>query len=82
VRCELSAWQKIAYRQIQEHGCTGSAPAAAGKKGGGSMTSKGLSNILMQLRKICNHPYLFHMDAYNQGLGDFATGGRTDGVDV
>lgn len=26
--------------------------------------SRGLNNVLMQLRKCCNHPYLFRVDAY------------------
>ena len=51
LRCDLSAWQKTIYRQIQ-----------ASARGQGSKTGalvKGLNNALMQLRKVCNHPYLF-----------------------
>ncbi len=40
-----------------------SSEAAAGmavaKAGGGSESYKKLMNLLMQLRKVCNHPYMF-----------------------
>jgi SNF2 family DNA or RNA helicase len=75
VRCELSAWQKIAYRQLAEHGCTGTAP---GDKAG--KTSMSLSNILMQLRKICNHPYLF-VDTYYFNEDLFRTSGKFELLD-
>ncbi|OQR89442.1 chromatin structure-remodeling complex subunit snf21, partial [Thraustotheca clavata] len=61
IRCELSGWQKIMYRRIQEGGSLlieGSEDQAK------SFTAKGLSNILMQLRKVCNHPYLFQTQGY------------------
>ncbi|RHY30947.1 hypothetical protein DYB32_003909 [Aphanomyces invadans] len=68
LRCELSGWQKIMYRRIQEGGSL----LMEGSSGGGhdddakksSFTAKGLSNILMQLRKVCNHPYLFQTQGY------------------
>jgi SNF2 family DNA or RNA helicase len=62
IRCELSGWQKLVYKQLQEHGVAQGAQDTGQKKS----SSRGLSNILMQLRKICNHPYLFIEDAYNQ----------------
>jgi len=60
VRCELSAWQRLQYRQIQRFGCVAHDPAAL--SGGGPRL--GLSNIVMQLRKCVNHPYLF-VDSYD-----------------
>ncbi|KAH9134500.1 hypothetical protein LEN26_006784 [Aphanomyces euteiches] len=63
LRCELSGWQKIMYRRIQEGGSLlmeGSSTEDTKK----SFTAKGLSNILMQLRKVCNHPYLFQTQGY------------------
>ena len=57
VRCDLSAWQKTLYRQFQ-----------ASAHGNGNKTGtlvKGLNNILMQLRKVCNHPYLFLKEGWD-----------------
>ena len=47
IKVELSGWQRIVYEQITKYGATG---------GTGART---LQNTMMQLRKICNHPYLF-----------------------
>jgi ATP-dependent helicase STH1/SNF2 len=44
IHCELSAWQRIIYRQIQRFGGVAS---ESGSIAGGSM--RGLSNIIMQL---------------------------------
>ncbi|GAB2266574.1 Probable ATP-dependent DNA helicase chr12 [Dionaea muscipula] len=56
LKCDLSAWQKVYYQQVTDIGRVGLA-TASGK-------SKGLQNLSMQLRKCCNHPYLFVGD-YN-----------------
>ena len=50
IKVELSAWQRISYRQIQDYGVLGL--EEKGKK-------MALQNTVMQLRKICNHPYQF-----------------------
>ncbi|XP_078167535.1 putative ATP-dependent DNA helicase CHR719 isoform X1 [Carex rostrata] len=55
LKSDLSAWQKIYYRQVTNMGRVG---LQAGIK------SKSLQNLSMQLRKCCNHPYLFVND-YN-----------------
>ncbi|KAA8498955.1 SWI/SNF chromatin-remodeling complex subunit snf22 [Porphyridium purpureum] len=51
IRCELSAWQKVLYRQVQKK------VAVASGEGGGV---RSFNNMVMQLKKICNHPYLFY----------------------
>ena len=51
IKIELSAWQKIVYNQIKDNGIL---YITTGKIG-----TKALMNMMMQLRKICNHPYLF-----------------------
>ena len=51
VRCDLSIWQKILYRQTKNN--IGVALNAGGK-------SRLFNNIVMQLKKVCNHPYLFY----------------------
>jgi superfamily II DNA/RNA helicase len=67
IRCELSGWQRKLYTVIQKRSLpllnsanftslediyNVNAPENA--TGGG-----GLNNAIMQLRKVCNHPYLF-----------------------
>jgi len=53
IKVELSAWQKILYKGIKENGTMARDPAT------GKTSSLALRNTVMQLRKICNHPYLF-----------------------
>lgn len=53
IKVDLSAWQKIYYEQLKKHGMLALDPST------GKIGSKSLMNTLMQLRKICNHPYLF-----------------------
>lgn len=57
LRCELSSWQKELYKQI-------SAKAVADANGIMQVQSRGLNNVVMQLRKVCNHPYLFSPEGY------------------
>jgi ATP-dependent helicase STH1/SNF2 len=51
LRVEISAWQRILYRYIQDAGYSSANPL--------SLKLRNLSNSVMQLRKVCNHPYLF-----------------------
>jgi SWI/SNF-related matrix-associated actin-dependent regulator of chromatin subfamily A protein 2/4 len=53
LHCDMSAWQKHYYKQIVE----------SASIGGETGRSRALANSAMQLRKCCNHPYLF-LDAY------------------
>lgn len=55
LKCELSAMQKVMYRQIQGHGLRALAVP-------GQLRLSGLNNVEMQLRKVCNHPYLHFTD--------------------
>ncbi|CAN1129376.1 Probable ATP-dependent DNA helicase CHR12 [Linum perenne] len=57
LKCDMSSWQKVYYQQITEMGRVGLQ--------NGSGKSKSLQNLTMQLRKCCNHPYLFVGDDYN-----------------
>ncbi|XP_031121330.1 probable ATP-dependent DNA helicase CHR12 [Ipomoea triloba] len=56
LKCDMSAWQKLYYHQVTEEGRVG--------LGTGTGKSKSLQNLSMQLRKCCNHPYLF-VNQYN-----------------
>ena len=53
IKLQMSAWQKIVYQQIKENGLLAEDPST------GKMGKKALMNTMMQLRKVCNHPYLF-----------------------
>jgi ATP-dependent helicase STH1/SNF2 len=59
IKVELSAWQKIVYDQIKNKGMLARDPST------GKIGNKALMNTMMQLRKICNHPYLF-VDSSNE----------------
>lgn len=63
LRCELSSWQKELYKQISKKAVaeTGLLDAATAST---TTPTRGLNNIVMQLRKVCNHPYLFHNMGY------------------
>jgi SNF2 family DNA or RNA helicase len=54
IRCRLSPWQKKLYKVIQERTRT----ILEGE------TKGGINNVIMQLRKVCNHPYLFLNEWY------------------
>eukprot|EP00181_Compsopogon_caeruleus_P000451 CAMPEP_0184679328 /NCGR_PEP_ID=MMETSP0312-20130426/2163_1 /TAXON_ID=31354 /ORGANISM="Compsopogon coeruleus, Strain SAG 36.94" /LENGTH=961 /DNA_ID=CAMNT_0027128705 /DNA_START=228 /DNA_END=3113 /DNA_ORIENTATION=+ len=53
LRCGLSAWQKVLYRQVRNKIAVAT---------GDNMAARAFNNIIMQLKKICNHPYLFYHD--------------------
>lgn len=53
IKVELSAWQKIIYDQIDEKQCLALDPSL------GKVGKKTLMNMMMQKRKICDHPFLF-----------------------
>lgn len=54
VKCKFSALQARLYRQMFLHN-----KLAVSDGKGGKTTAKGLSNMMMQLRKLCNHPFVF-----------------------
>lgn len=57
LKCDMSAWQKVYYQQVTDVGRVG--------LDNGTGKSKSLQNLTMQLRKCCNHPYLFVLGDYN-----------------
>ena len=54
VKCNSSALQMKLYKQLMQHNRI-NVMDSTGKKSG----LRGLSNMLMQLRKLCNHPFVF-----------------------
>ena len=53
IKVELSGWQKIIYNQINDRQYLALDPSL------GKVGKKALMNMMMQKRKICDHPYLF-----------------------
>lgn len=52
LHCDMSSWQRVIYRQVKAR-----VGLATGSHNGGV---KSFNNLLMQCKKICNHPYLFY----------------------
>ena len=66
VKCNFSALQAKLYKQLVNHNRLMVSDGKGGKTG-----MRGLSNMLMQLRKLCNHPFVFEEveDQMNPGRG-------------
>lgn len=66
VKCRFSALQTKLYKQLMTHN---KLMVTDGK--GGKTSMRGLSNMLMQLRKLCNHPFVFEPveEQMNPGKG-------------
>ncbi|KAJ9477540.1 Transcription regulatory protein SNF2 [Pseudozyma hubeiensis] len=60
IKCKMSALQLKLYQQMKKHKMilSGEDHSTAGKKAK-PQGIRGLQNAIMQLRKICNHPYVF-----------------------
>lgn len=54
IKCKFSALQSRLYKQMVTHN---KLVVSDGK--GGKTNARGLSNMIMQLRKLCNHPFVF-----------------------
>jgi ATP-dependent helicase STH1/SNF2 len=66
IKCNFSALQAKLYKQLVNHNKLMVSDGKGGKTG-----MRGLSNMLMQLRKLCNHPFVFEEveDQMNPGKG-------------
>lgn len=66
IKCTFSALQGKLYKQLLSHNRLMVSDGKGGKTG-----LRGLSNMLMQLRKLCNHPFVFEEveDQINPGRG-------------
>lgn len=76
IKCEMSGLQRVLYNHMQEKGIMYQKEA---KPGAGQKGAKQLMNTIMQLRKLCNHPFMFqHIEeAYAKHIGsptDIVTG--------
>jgi len=54
IKCKFSALQSRLYKQMVTHQKILVSDGKGGKAG-----ARGLSNMIMQLRKLCNHPFVF-----------------------
>ncbi|KAH8725415.1 SNF2 family N-terminal domain-containing protein [Phaeosphaeriaceae sp. PMI808] len=54
IKCNFSTLQAKLYKQLMTHNRLVVSDGKGGKTG-----MRGLSNMLMQLRKLCNHPFVF-----------------------
>lgn len=64
IKCDMSGLQRVLYRHMQTKGVL-----ITDKKGKGG--AKALMNTIMQLRKLCNHPFLFQdiEEKYSEHIG-------------
>lgn len=76
IKCSFSALQARLYRQLVNHN-----KLMVGDGKGGKTGLRGLSNMLMQLRKLCNHPFVFEEveEQMNPGKGTNDSLWRTAG---
>ena len=54
IKCKFSSLQARLYKQMVTHNKLVVSDGKGGKTG-----ARGLSNMIMQLRKLCNHPFVF-----------------------
>ena len=57
IKCEMSDLQKVLYKHMQSKGVLLTDGSEKGKQGKGG--TKALMNTIVQLRKLCNHPFMF-----------------------
>lgn len=80
LRCELSSWQKELYKQISKKAAIENDIAGTGFVQP-QPASRGLNNVVMQLRKVCNHPYLFSPEGYHVNENIFRSSGKIELLD-
>lgn len=57
IKCEMSGLQRVLYKHMQSRGVLLTDGSERGNKGKGG--AKALMNTIVQLRKLCNHPFMF-----------------------
>ncbi|XP_066997034.2 ATP-dependent helicase brm isoform X2 [Anabrus simplex] len=69
IKCDMSGLQRVLYSHMQSKGVLLTDGSEKGKQGKGG--TKALMNTIMQLRKLCNHPFMFqHIEkAYCDHIG-------------
>lgn len=57
IKCDMSGLQRVLYKHMQSKGVLLTDGSEKGNKGKGG--AKALMNTIVQLRKLCNHPFMF-----------------------
>uniref|UniRef100_A0A1A9ZBP8 ATP-dependent helicase brm n=1 Tax=Glossina pallidipes TaxID=7398 RepID=A0A1A9ZBP8_GLOPL len=57
IKCDMSGLQRVLYKHMQSKGVLLTDGSEKGKQGKGG--AKALMNTIVQLRKLCNHPFMF-----------------------
>merc|ERR1719328_927606 len=80
IKCEMSGMQRALYTNMQERGVmVTEAKSKDSKKG----SAKALMNTIMQLRKLCNHPFMFqHIEEAYAKHTNSPTGDIVNGPDI
>lgn len=76
LRCDLSSWQKELYKQISKKAVIDNDSGYVQNQ-----NSRGLNNVVMQLRKVCNHPYLFSPEGYHINENIIRSSGKFELLD-
>lgn len=74
IKCDMSGLQKVLYKHMQSKGVLLTDGSEKGKRGKGG--AKALMNTIVQLRKLCNHPFMFQVieEKYSEHIGIAGTG--------
>lgn len=59
IKCEMSSLQRVLYRHMQSKGVLLTDGSEKGGNSKGKGGAKALMNTIVQLRKLCNHPFMF-----------------------
>ncbi|KMQ96039.1 atp-dependent helicase brm [Lasius niger] len=74
IKCDMSGLQKVLYKHMQSKGVLLTDGSEKGKQGKGG--AKALMNTIVQLRKLCNHPFMFQAieEKYCEHVGTQGSG--------
>ncbi|KAI4459651.1 snf2/rad54 helicase family [Holotrichia oblita] len=80
IKCDMSGLQRVLYKHMQSKGVLLTDGSEKGNKGKGG--AKALMNTIVQLRKLCNHPFMFQNieEKYCDHVG--MAGGMISGPDI
>uniref|UniRef100_A0A8D8VA57 ATP-dependent helicase brm n=2 Tax=Cacopsylla melanoneura TaxID=428564 RepID=A0A8D8VA57_9HEMI len=69
IKCDMSGLQKLLYSHLHNRGILLTDGSEKGKTGDGG--ARALKNTIVQLRKLCNHPFMFQNieEKYCQHIG-------------
>lgn len=82
IKCDMSGLQKVLYKHMQSRGVLLTDGSEKGKQGKGG--AKTLMNTIVQLRKLCNHPFMFQTieEKYCKHVGAKPGGTTVTGPDL